>query len=209
MVEGEDVFLLVLGEGLTSRAAGPAGMDNSDLTRLREDLQSACDLLGVKGVSFCGLPDNRLDTVALLDIVQGIEMVIADVEPDTVYMHHPSDLNVDHSLAARAVLTATRPSGDCPVRDVYAYEVPSSTDWSFGASGTAFRPNYFVDITSTIDKKIGALRCYGTEIREFPHPRSPEALRACAARWGSTVGCEAAEAFEIMRRLDPERTGAV
>ena len=85
----------------------------------------------------------------------------------------------------RAVLTATRPMAGQPVREIYAFEVPSSTEWAFGSLQPAFRPNVFVDVSATLDTKIAAMGCYQTEMREFPHPRSTETLRAAAMRWGS------------------------
>jgi LmbE family N-acetylglucosaminyl deacetylase len=101
----------------------------------------------------------------------------------------------------RAVVTATRPVAGQPVRDIYAFEVPSSTDWAFGRMQPQFRPNVFVDVSATLEAKIAAMGCYESESREFPHPRSPEALRAVATRWGTVVGCAAAEAFELVRSL--------
>ena len=101
----------------------------------------------------------------------------------------------------RAVLTATRPVADCPVKEIYAFEVPSSTEWTFGQFQPAFRPNVFVDISATLETKVQALALYESEARPFPHPRSPEVLRAIARRWGSVVGMKAAEAFELLRAI--------
>jgi LmbE family N-acetylglucosaminyl deacetylase len=101
------------------------------------------------------------------------------------------------------VLTATRPvAGQC-VKEIYAFEVPSSTEWAFQRLEPLFRPSVFVDITETLETKIEALTCYDTETRKFPHPRSAEALRAIAKRWGSVVGLPAVEAFELIRSVRP------
>ena len=109
---------------------------------------------------------------------------------------------LDHTLTFRATMTATRPmEGGC-VRALYAYEVPSSTEWAFGKFYPRFDPNHFVDITSTLDRKIRAMAMYETEGRAFPHPRSPEALEAIARKWGSTVGLGAAEAFQQIWKLE-------
>ena len=105
-------------------------------------------------------------------------------------------------MTFRAVLTATRPgAGGPPVRDVLSFEVPSSTEWAFQHVSPPFRPNVFVDITHTIERKIDAMACYGSESRPSPHPRSPEVLRAAAARWGSAAGVPFAEALELIRGL--------
>jgi LmbE family N-acetylglucosaminyl deacetylase len=99
----------------------------------------------------------------------------------------------------RAVLTATRPVAGCPVREIYAFEMPSSTEWALGQFQPAFQPNVFVDISATLEIKVQVMAVYEGEARPFPHPRSPEALQAIARRWGSMVGLEAAEAFQLVR----------
>jgi LmbE family N-acetylglucosaminyl deacetylase len=137
----------------------------------------------------------------LLEVVQRIEAVIDEVHPDAVYTQHGGDLNIDHVTLYRATLTATRPVPGHPVRAVYAYEVASSTEWSFARFAPAFRPTTFVDISSTLEVKLTAIEMYEAEVRSFPHPRSREALRAQALHRGSTVGVEAAEAFELVRKL--------
>lgn len=198
--EGRDVYFAILGEGITARQENREMADLGRSSRLHGNAQSAAAVIGVKDVFLYQLPDNRLDTVPLLDVVKMVEDLIERVKPEVVYTHHPGDLNVDHGVIHRAVLTATRPMAGQPVREIYAFEVPSSTDWAFG-SLRSFRPNVFVDVSATLEKKIAAMECYETEARKFPHPRSPQALRAVATRWGSVVGCEAAEAFELVRSI--------
>ena len=99
-------------------------------------------------------------------------------------------------------MTATRPVAGSPVNALFAYEVPSSSEWAFAKFEPRFEPNYFVDITSTLDRKVQAMEMYATESRVFPHPRSPETLAAIARKWGSTVGFEAAEAFQQIWKLE-------
>lgn len=202
--EGRAVYFAVLGEGITSRHENREAADPGRSSLLHRHAQAAAAVIGVKEIFLYRLPDNRLDTVPLLQVVKMVEELIAKLRPEVVYTHHPGDLNVDHGIIHRAVLTATRPVPGQPVREVYAFEVPSSTEWAFGGLQPAFRPNVFVDVTATLDAKLAAMACYETEIREFPHPRSTEALRALATRWGSVVGCQAAEAFELVRSVRPK-----
>jgi LmbE family N-acetylglucosaminyl deacetylase len=199
--ESGDLWIGILGEGIAARYTCSEEAPKSDLHRLKEEARSSGKILGAKEVVFASLPDNRFDTVAMLDIVKIVEGWVKDFEPDVVYTHHDGDLNVDHSATFRAVLTATRPMIGETVREVYAFEVASSTEWAFQSIGQPFRPNTFVDITATIDRKIEALEAYAQEVREFPHPRSAVALRATANRWGAAVGVEAAEAFELIRAV--------
>lgn len=196
---GEDVDVLILGEGSTSRAATRDQGDHALAERLRDDSRRAADRLGVRDVVAEGLPDNRFDTVALLDVVKLVEAQIERRRPSMVLCQHGGDVNVDHQITFRAVLAATRPVPGHPVREVLAFEVGSSTEWAFGSFAPAFQPTVFEDVTDFVDAKVEAMRCYPSELREFPHPRSPEALRAAAARWGSAVGVPAAEAFSPVR----------
>ncbi len=199
--EGSEVHFAILGEGITSRHADRADADANQLAILHQQSRTAAAKIGVESVFLHHFPDNRLDTVPLLEVVKIVEDLIDRVRPEVVYTHHNGDLNVDHGVVFRAVLTATRPTKGNPVREIYAFEVASSTEWAFQSIGPAFRPNVFVDVANTIDAKVAAMECYESEARKFPHPRSPEALRAIAARWGSVAGCRAAEAFELIRSV--------
>ncbi len=199
--EGSEVHFAILGEGITSRHADRADADANQLAILHQHSRTAAAKIGVESVFLHHFPDNRLDTVPLLEVVKIVEDLIDRIRPEVVYTHHNGDLNVDHGIVFRAVLTATRPAKGNPVKELYAFEVASSTEWAFQSIGPAFRPNVFVDVANTIDAKVAAMECYESEARKFPHPRSPEALRAIAARWGSVAGCRAAEAFELIRSV--------
>jgi LmbE family N-acetylglucosaminyl deacetylase len=199
--EGHEVRIVILAEGMSSRYPRRADADPLQLQHLHARAQQAADKVGAKELVLCKLPDNRLDTVPLLDVVKLVEDLVTRFRPEVIYTHHPGDLNVDHGVVHRAVLTGTRPvAGQC-VSEIYAFEVPSSTEWAFQRLGPVFRPNVFVDITETLEAKIAALACYDTETRKFPHPRSAEALRAIATRWGSVAGLPAVEAFELIRSV--------
>jgi LmbE family N-acetylglucosaminyl deacetylase len=201
--EGCDVYFAILGEGITSRHRAQNEAEVTQMLLLHEHARAAGRTIGVKEVLLHKLPDNRLDTVPLLEVVKLVEDLLERLKPEIVYTHHGGDLNIDHGIIHRAVLTATRPVAGQLVRDLYTFEVPSSTDWAFQRLESTFRPNVFVDVANTLEAKIAAMECYKTEARTFPHPRSPEALRATALRWGTVAGYGAAEAFELVRSLRP------
>ena len=205
VAEGHDVQFAILGEGMTSRSSNREDTDPTLLSKLQAQARAAAAKVGVRNVTLHNFPDNRLDTVPLLEVVKVVEGLVDGLRPEVIYTHHAGDLNVDHGVIHRAVLTATRPFAGQPVREIYAFEVPSSTEWAFQRIEPAFRPNVFVDVSGTLEAKISAMECYDSEARKFPHPRSPEALRALAMRRGSAAGCGAAEAFELIRSIRPER----
>jgi len=199
--EGEDVFVAILGEGITSRYAQREQAGTRLVKELRKRCQQVAELLGVRDLFLYDLPDNSFDTVPLLGIVKIIEDLIDRLQPVAIYTHHGGDLNVDHNITFRATLTAARPVPGCSVRDIYAFEVLSSTEWAFGELERSFKPNLFVEIGQTLDLKIEAMGIYETEARSYPHPRSPESIKASAMRWGCTIGVNAAEAFGVVRSV--------
>ena len=196
--EGHSIYTAILGEGITARYPQPGCADQASLDKMHDCSRNVADLLGVKELSLHDLPDNRFDSLPLLDVIKLVEQSIERWRPDIIYTHHSGDLNIDHQVVNRAVLTAVRPvPGQC-VREVYMFEVPSSTEWAFQQLAPVFKPNVFVNIEDTLQLKLQGMQLYESEVRKFPHPRSPEALTGIARRWGSVVGCQAAEAFEAV-----------
>lgn len=187
--EGHDVYCLILGEGAICRE-----LEGGNLIK---QSQEAGKIIGFKDMRFECLPDNKFDTIPLLDICHRIERHVNKICPDTVYTHFKGDLNIDHRLTFQATMTAMRPNRSS-VKEIYSYEVPSSTEWGF----EAFKPNVFVEISyQELDTKIKAMQCYTTEIRPYPHPRSAAGLRAHAEYFGTVAGVKLAEAFELIRKI--------
>lgn len=200
---GNKVQICILGEGLTSRHTDRNSTTCGDLADLQQCSENAARAIGVKDVRHLGLPDNRFDTVDLLDVIKKIESVVRDFQPEEVYTQHGGDLNVDHEVTFRATLTALRPLPEAQCcRRLLAYEVGSSTEYAFGKFAPRFSPNVFRDIGPYLEQKVTAMEAYLTEARPFPHPRSPQALRASAARWGINVGVAAAEPFELIWQIE-------
>lgn len=195
VMAGHRVDILLVADGETSRGGGSTGRVFSR----RGSAEAAARVLGCRPPIFLDLPDNRLDAVPLLDIVQRIEGAMAGFAPEIIYTHHVGDLNIDHEIVGRAVLTAFRPLPGSSVRAVYGFEVLSSTGWKGNAD--PFVPAHFVDITPVLDRKMAALECYADEMRDFPHARSREAATALAKMRGTSQGLGAAEAFVIHRTL--------
>jgi N-acetylglucosamine malate deacetylase 1 len=118
-----------------------------------------------------------------------------------VYTHHAGDLNIDHRRTHEATLTACRPQLNHPVARLLAFETPSSTEWQQPSGALSFSPNWFVDISSTLESKMLALKAYSQEMRPWPHPRSYQGVEHLAGWRGATVGCDAAEAFMLVREI--------
>lgn len=195
--KGDKVSVLILAEGLTSRG-GTVSAD--EVEKLKQISIKANSVLGIASVSFAGLSDNRMDSYDLLDVVKIVEEKIEQLKPEIIYTHFPNDLNVDHRIAAEAVVTATRTQPGCVVQEVLFFETVSSTHWET-PSNEVFRAQVFIDITDHLSKKIEALKVYECEMRSWPHARSLEAVEYLAKWRGSLAGKEAAEAFQVGRIL--------
>jgi LmbE family N-acetylglucosaminyl deacetylase len=194
---GDTVDIVLLADGESARGAAGAAVEAR-----REAARKAAAILGANAPRFEDLPDNRLDSVPLLDVIVRLERAVEGLKPDIVYTHCGSDLNVDHRIVHQAVATHYRPLPGATFRGVLAFEVASSTEWSDPSIGALFRPDRYVDIAATLERKIAALAAYGAEMRPFPHPRSETAMRALAAWRGAGAGLVAAEAFETVRWIE-------
>lgn len=197
VAEGDMVYSVFMADGVSSRTAS----DQTEFARRMQAAENAKVILGIKEHFYLGLPDNRMDSIPLIDVVQKLEPIIDKVKPNIVYTHHHGDLNVDHRITHQAVMTACRPLPESSVRAIYAFEVMSSTEW---ATPTAepFLPNYFVDISAHLSTKNNALDAYREEMRKAPHSRSIQHLSSLASHRGQTVGVLAAEAFVSIRVIN-------
>jgi LmbE family N-acetylglucosaminyl deacetylase len=195
--EGYEAYTLILGEGITSRdSKRNVKKRKEEIKRLKKQAKEANRILGVKEVFFGDFLDNRFDTIPLLDIVKSIEGIKSKIKPDAVFTHYEKDLNIDHQITYRAVLTATRPIKVETVREIYSFEILSSTEWNYPLS---FNPNVFYDIKDTIDIKTKAMNVYKSELNKHPHPRSIKGIKLNALNWGMKVGLEYAEAFKLVK----------
>lgn len=194
VAEGETVHTVFLADGVSSRQ----GADTHELERRLAATEQARQVLGISTTTFLGLPDNRLDSLSLIEVIQPLEKVIRQINPQVIYTHHYGDLNVDHRIAHQAVMTACRATPESSVKEIYAFEVMSSTEWS--SVGLApFLPNLFIDISAYMAIKLQALEAYALEMRPAPHSRSSEHLNILARHRGCCVGVDTAEAFMVMR----------
>lgn len=200
--EGRAVHILLMADGETSRGANLEPKSaNTRLASRNAAAEAACNILGCASVEVLVLPDNRLDRLELLDVVKYIEVFVRRYQPVTVLTHHAGDVNIDHRVVHDAVIAACRPQPGHPVKELLFFEVPSSTEWRPPGSAEPFNPNWFVDISKTLAKKLEALQAYEAELRAFPHPRSLRAVDALTQWRGATVGVDAAEAFILGRKL--------
>lgn len=190
VLAGDTVHAVVICEAVTMRYQGQH-------VPQKEHGARAAEILGLASFEIFDYPDQHLDTMSLVDIITPIEARVRRFRPQIVYTHFAGDINRDHQLVFEAAMVACRPI-ESYIEVIYSFETPSATEWNVPRT---FSPNYFVDISTTLEDKLRAFACYESEVREYPHPRSLDSLRYRAHYWGNVVHMRAAEAFMCWRRL--------
>jgi len=204
VAEGDTVYAVFMTDGVSSRS----NADEVDQVIRNNAAEKARKILGIRENYYLNLPDNRLDSLPLIDVVKLLESILGKLCPSVIYTHHNGDLNIDHRVAHQAVLTACRPLPGSSVKELYAFEIMSSTDWATQFT-EPFVPNHHVDISNYLDKKMAGLDAYRQEMRPEPHSRCIEHLLNLAYHRGNTVGVHAAEAFLMIRTIRLELVWAI
>ena len=194
--KGDSVNIIFMTDGVSSRN----NIDYEALDGRKTACDSAAKIINFDNTKQLSFPDNAMDSVPLLEIVQEVEQCINQLKPNIIYTHCSSDLNIDHQITHRATMTACRPQPGFCVEKILTFEVRSATEWQ-ATSLPPFSPNYFVNISQYQDEKRELLDCYQQELRPFPHSRSMEAIMANGQVRGTQCGMELAEAFYIERWL--------
>lgn len=195
VAQGDKVHVVFMTDGVGSRPV--AGAEPGERFCAAKQAQA---VIGTESMQNFDFPDNQMDSVPLLSVTKAIESVVDTVRPDLVYTHHLGDLNVDHQVTHRAVMTACRPQPGFCVKEIHAFEVPSSTEWQT-AGVLPFMPNVFVDISAFIETKRKVLAAYHAEMRPTPYSRSVENVLRLNALRGNSVGVAYAEAFMLVRQI--------
>ena len=200
--DGLNVHVLIMAEGATSRdRQRDRAMRKETLSILAQSAKHSAKILGIDTIELLDFPDNRMDSVDLIEVVKTIEDRIDKLKPAMVVTHHSGDLNIDHQIIHQAVITACRPQPKQTVKRILAFEVPSSTEWRPSDYGSLFIPNWYEDITDNLSTKMNALEAYQCEMRPWPHARSIRAVEHLARWRGASAGFEAAESFMLIRNI--------
>ena len=192
---GDKVYLCVVTK------AYPPEWPEDELREREEEVLRVNQILGIWKTDFLGFPAVGLDTVPQKVLNDSIAEVMNDVKPEVLYIPHKGDINKDHRLVFHAALVAARPKPGSPIKKILAYETLSETGWAAPVIEDTFVPNVYVDISEALETKLKAMSAYKTELKEYPHPRSLEAITCLAKLRGTAIGVEAAEAFALVREI--------
>ena len=187
--QGDTVRAVIMCEGESLRYARDVGQHSAT--------QEAATILGIEQVYRLDYPDQKLDTFSLTELITPLEKISEAFRPQVIYCQSAADVNRDHKILFEAASVAFRPL-DPWIEAFYTFYTVSSTEWGFPRS---FIPDTWVDITDVLEEKIRAFECYASEVRDYPHPRSSQALRNQAYFWGNQCCMQAAEALMTIRRV--------
>jgi N-acetylglucosamine malate deacetylase 1 len=193
---GLKVYVLIVTRGT------PKLYSSDKIDNIRREAQSAHRILGVAETVFLDFPAPELDIISLAEISREISEVIKRYNITDLYIPHRGDIHGDHRVVFNACLVAARPVGIYSIKSIFAYETLSETEWAPPFGDDAFIPTKFVDVSATFSKKLEAMNCFKSQLRQFPNPRSIETLTALSKFRGSTVGFLNAEAFMIIRVIE-------
>ncbi|MEE1314955.1 MAG: PIG-L deacetylase family protein [Faecalimonas sp.] len=198
---GHTVDLCIMCTEVRARACRPEDAE------LNCDIDANTKLLGIHKRYEGSFPNIEMNVVPHLQLVQFVEKAIVESEPDVVITHHPSDTNNDHmhtSTACQAAIRIFQRRKDVKaISEFWFMETLSATEWSVNTAMNRFAPNTYIEIgKENLELKLKALATYRGVMREYPHPRSNEAITGLAAYRGGQSGCDYAEAFEcVLRRV--------
>ena len=171
---------------------------------MQQEAKEAHRILGVKDSIFLNLPVVKLRTMEPAVINAAISEVVNNVKPDIAFIPFIGDMHLDHREVTESALVALRPVNNATIKHIYMYETLSETGWNIPNGERAFIPDTYIDITTTIDKKIEAMSCYKSQIKDYPNPRSIAAIKVLAMYRGSTVCVDYAESFMLVRNIIKE-----
>lgn len=173
---------------------------SEDFLKARQgEIEQANSVLGIKKTYFLEFPTVKVDTVSQKEVNDKILHIIKELQPEVLYIPHGGDLNKDHQIFFEASLVASRPVPGGSIKRILSYEALSETEW--GRMLNPFVPSVYIDITKTLSDKLQAMKAYSSELREFPHPRSLQAIEVLAQKRGTEAGLQRAEAFSLVREI--------
>lgn len=177
------------------------GTNKERAKKIKEEALNAHKILGVKKTFFLDFPVVNLNQVPTKELNEKIHQIVQKVKPEIAYIPHKGDMHIDHKIVAESTMVALRPVDSPQLKAIYAYETLSETEWNIPSIDNAFNPNVYEDITDTIGIKIEAMKCYQSQLYEFPHPRSLQAIEVLSQLRGSTICVNNAESFMLVREI--------
>ena len=197
IAKGDEVNIIIFSVGESAKLE-----NDINLSRRIESAKEWSNIVGSKIVRLFDYPDQKLDTIPKLELIQELEKILKNLKPSIIYTHHEGDINHDHQIVNHVVLTALRPMNAMGLKsELRTFETISSTEQAPYTDRYIFKPNFYINIDDVWKAKVSSLKAYKNELGVYPHPRSIKSLEALAIKRGTESGLKKAEAFCIIRKL--------
>jgi N-acetylglucosamine malate deacetylase 1 len=194
---GDEIYWLILTNIFENQ-----GFSKNRIQIRQDEIEKVAKSFGFKQVFKLDYPTMTLSSSSLNKLIPEISKIFMEVKPEIIYSINRSDAHSDHRYLSDAVMACTKSFRYPFIKKVLMYECISETEFAPAFFEKVFIPNYFVDITEYMDKKIEIMRIFESELGEPPFPRSEENIKALARFRGSSVGCHFAEAFQVVKIID-------
>jgi len=173
-----------------------------DVSRREKEIKLITKAYGFNKVYRLGILTTEVDKFPIQEIVRMISGILNEVRPDTVYLPFRADVHSDHRIIFEAAYSCTKTFRNPFLRKILMMETISETEFSPSVKECGFIPNYFVDISAILKKKIDIIRIYKSEIGKHPFPRNIKNIKALASFRGAIAGCKHAESFVLLKEID-------
>lgn len=196
-INGDEVHWLIVTDIFESE-----GFSNERVLSRKQEIENVSKLYSFNNVYNLGYPTMKLNDTNLFELVNKISRIFKELEPETIYVMNRSDAHSDHRIVFDAVMSCTKSFRYPYVKKVFMYECLSETEFAPILPERVFQPNYFVDISDFLNKKIEIMKIFDSELGEHPFPRSIKNIEALATYRGATIGVNYAEAFQMIKYID-------
>lgn len=199
VANGDQVYWLI-----TTNISEAGGFPPEMVSERQKEINKVEEVLGIQKTFLLNYPTMSLSSSTVNEMVPKISKVFKEVEPEIIYCLNRSDAHSDHRYTFEAVMACTKSFRYPYIKRVLLYECISETEFAPALPEKVFLPNYFVDISNYLQKKLEVMNIYASELGEHPFPRSERNIEALATFRGASAGMDYAEAFQLIKYIDKD-----
>ena len=178
------------------------GYNNSQIKSRKKEIDQVAKKYNFDNVFKLEIPTSTLSTSSLFELIPSISKIFNDLKPEVIYTMNRSDAHSDHRIIFDAIMSCTKSFRFPYVKSVLMYECLSETEFAPSLNEKVFQPNYFVDISKYLEKKLEIMSIYKSELGKHPFPRSLQNIKSLAILRGASVGVKFSEAFQLIKFID-------
>ncbi len=178
-----------------------AGYSRKEIVQRDNEIKKVGKIYEFNRVDKLNFEAAALDTLDMKMVINPLSKLIGDIKPDTLFMPFKWDVHSDHRIVFDAVWSCVKSFRSPFIKTILMMETLSETEMAPPIASNWFVPNFFVDISPFLEKKIEIMELFKSEIHPSPFPRSAENIRALARFRGGSINCNYAESFMVLREV--------